>query len=268
MTSAQRDAHPYRFDRFRTSLLLKDMRFSKDSARPGDVLIDQRVTHVDGTEVSLHELAGQHPLVLVTGSLSCPISAGSLPRLQKLEEGFRDRLAFAFLYVREAHPGESIPQAHTLEEKREYARMLQESNGVTWPVLVDDLDGPLHRALDAKPNSVHVIGTDGRVLFRALFADDPAKLDALDALAHDRSPKRTTGTAFVGPALKSIGRVHDVLTSAGKGAYTDVARAAPPMALLGLASHALRGNLRPRPGSRRPRPEPGGTGGGGRPDGS
>ena len=31
---------PYRFDRFRTSLLLKDMSFSADSVQPGEVLAD------------------------------------------------------------------------------------------------------------------------------------------------------------------------------------------------------------------------------------
>ena len=61
------------------------------------------------------------------------------------EHGIR----FAFVCAREAHPGENIPQASTLEEKREYARLLREANGVSWPVLVDDLDGSLHRALDA-----------------------------------------------------------------------------------------------------------------------
>jgi hypothetical protein len=246
MKSAQREAQPYRFDHFRTSLLLKDMRFSKDSARPGDVLADHRLTHVDGTEVGLRELARDRPLVLVTGSLTCPITSASLPRLQELEERFRDDLAFAFVYVREAHPGGSISQAHTLEEKREYARLLQESNGVSWPVLVDDLDGSLHRALDTNPNSIHVVGADGRILFRALFADDPATHEALEAIAQGRSPKRSTGSAFLRPALKSVGHVHDVLVSAGKGAYADVARAAPPMALLGFASHILGGRRRPQ----------------------
>ena len=245
MTSDQRDADPYRYDRFRTSLLLKDMRFSKDSAGPGDILEDQRLTHVDGTEVSLRELARSRPLVLVTGSLTCPITASSMPRLQELEERYRDDLKFAFVYVREAHPGKNIPQAQTLEEKREYARMLQEANGVSWPVLVDDLDGTLHRALDGNPNSIHVVGADGRILFRALFLEDPATHEALEAIAQGRSPKHETGSAFVRPALKSIGRVHDVLVSAGKGAYGDVARAAPPMALMGFASHVLSGKRRP-----------------------
>jgi len=237
MSSSQSDS--YLFNHFRTSLLLKDMRFSADSAAPGEMLPDRRLTSLDGTEVSLRELAADRPLVLVTGSLTCPITAASLPRLKELEERFHDELAFAFVYVREAHPGESIPQASTLEEKREYARTLRESYGVSWPVLVDDLDGALHRALDTNPNSVHVVDAEGRILFRALFADDPATHEALEAIAHGRSPQHPTGNAFLGPALKSVGHVHDVLVSAGKGAYADVARSAPPMALLGLGSHVL-----------------------------
>ena len=53
-------------------------------------------------------------------------------------------------------------------------------------------------------------------------------------------PARANGISFVRPALGSLPFVHDVLVAAGKGAYSDVARAAPPMALMGYAARALK----------------------------
>ena len=63
---------------------------------------------------------------------------------------YGDRVIFAFVYTREAHPGGNVRQPVTLEEKVEHAHLLQEIHSVDWPVLVDDLDGTLHRALDTK----------------------------------------------------------------------------------------------------------------------
>ena len=50
-----------------------------------------------------------------------------------------------------------------------------------WPVLVDVLDGTLHRILDTKQNSLHILGSDGTLEFRALFAGDHAVEKAIAA---------------------------------------------------------------------------------------
>ncbi len=56
-----------------------------------------------------------------------------------------------------------------------------------WPVLVDDLDGTLHRALDTKQNSVHILEADGTLVFRALFAGDGATEKAMATSPSEKS---------------------------------------------------------------------------------
>jgi hypothetical protein len=72
---------------------------------------------------------------------------------------------------------------------------LQEIHSVDWPVLVDDLDGTLHRALDTKQNSVHIFQSDGTLIFRALFAGDNAVEEAIEAVAGDGCPHRNSLSA-------------------------------------------------------------------------
>lgn len=161
-----RVATDYRYDTFRAGLILNDARFSEASLKPGQVLPDRRLVRSDGEEISLRELAGGRPIALVTGSLTCPLSISALPLFGELNRLYGERVAFAFIYTREAHPGEDVNQPATLGEKVEHARLLKEIHGVDWPVLVDDMDGTLHRTLDTKQNSVHVFEVDGTLLAR------------------------------------------------------------------------------------------------------
>jgi len=100
----------YRYDTFRAALLLNDARFSPDSLKPGQGLPDRTLVRADGAEISLRQLAGGQPVVLVTGSLTCPLTISSLPLLGEMNRLYGDRVIFAFVYTREAHPGENVRQ--------------------------------------------------------------------------------------------------------------------------------------------------------------
>ena len=224
----------YRFEHFSLGLALQDMRFSPASLRAGDLLPDDSLLNPDGKEVSLRTLADGRPVVLVTGSISCPLTVSVLPDLNQLETRYRDRVQFVLLQVREAHPGEAINQPHILQEKLDHARLMRDVHGVRWPVLVDDVDGSLHRLLDTMPNSLHIVGEDGEILYRALFAGDTGVEKAIASIsAGDRPPKK--GSQSMLPILKSAGFMHDTLARAGAGAYSDLFKTAPPMAGLALA---------------------------------
>jgi len=235
----QHPAADYRFEHFSLPLVLRDMRFSSDSRPVGDFLPNAELVSVDGTVTDLRSLAAQRPLVLITGSISCPLTVSSLPVLRRLEEQHREQFNFAYLYTREAHPGANYEQPHTLEAKRNHAVEFQKSYDVSWPVLVDDVDGTLHRLLDAKPNSVHIVSGDGRVLFRALFASDAKLAGALRDIADGNGPSKQQGTSLMGPTLTSVGYIYDVLRRSGRGALKDVVTAAPPMAMMGIAANAF-----------------------------
>lgn len=240
----QRDG--YRFDHLTTSMILQDMRFSRDSLKPGERFPDQSLLDVQGREVRLSDYGRGRPVVLVTGSVSCPVTISSLPTLRELNDQYGDRLAFVLVYAREALPGERIGQPGTMEEKIENAKILQAANGVHWPVLVDDIDGTVHRMLDTKPNSLHVISPDGALIFRALFATDSNVEEVLESVANGEVPGRSQSTQFVLPVMKSAGYIHDVLVASGRGAYLDVLLAAPPAAIMGLVAKAFQKIFRKR----------------------
>ena len=229
----------YRFEHFTLPLMVHDLRFSRDSLAPGDVLPNSPLIRIDGTHTDLRALAADRPLVLIVGSVSCPMTISSMPKLVELEQEYGGQMNFVLVYTREAHPGANYGQAQTLEDKIQYARDLQDLHGVSWPVLVDDLDGPVHRLLDMKQNSVHIISEDGTIIFRALFAADGAVEHALQAVAAGQDPRKSQGMARLWPALVGVGYISEVLERAGRGAYLDVLKQAPPMALLGTASKAF-----------------------------
>lgn len=160
------------------------------------------------------------------------------PVLKRLHREFGDRIAFLTLYVREAHPGDRIRQAGTMEEKVALARRYAEADDVPWPVAVDGLDGSLHRALDAKPNAVYLADGDGTVVFRALWSNAEGPLRrAMGQVLVDRLPRREqTGNRPV-PLLRGLGALRETLGAAGGDALGEFGRALPgAAALAGIAS--------------------------------
>lgn len=76
---------------------------------------------------------------------------------------------FLFIYVREAHP-DSFPDhpAHKTEaQKWQHARDLHEKFQSPRTILVDGLDGPVHRLWGGLPNMSWVVDHTGRVAYKA-----------------------------------------------------------------------------------------------------
>ena len=236
-TKGARKTKDYRFDRFRLGLILDDMKFNKESLRPGDSIPRFDLLASDGSQFQLDEYAAGRPVLLVTGSVTCPMTAASTPDLKSLYEKYGETVAFVLLYVREGHPGEHTPQPKTIEDKLQHARALQEIFGVNWPVAVDDIDGSLHRALDAKPNSLHLIDASGKIVFRSLWAGDTIAVEqAVGQLVRGEGLTKTESQKMVGPVVRSGGYISEVLETGGKAAVRDAWLAAPPMILLGKFS--------------------------------
>ena len=224
----------YRYKRFTTSLLVRDLRFRKDAAAPGDVFPDFELITTECARLVNEDVFGDKPVILVFGSMTCPMTASAAPSVQKLYDDFGDRVNFIMMYVREAHPGELFTQAETIEEKLENARALREFYNIQWTVAADKIDGDLHRALDPKPNSAFVMDKDGIILFRSLWAADYGALrQALDAAANGRTPETTQSVKIIGPVIRAMGHVQEILTRSGPQAARDLWQAGFPMALAG-----------------------------------
>ncbi len=244
-------ARGYRFDHFRAGLMLRDMRFSRKALRPGDLFPRVDLLTTDGSRFQLDEYAAGRPILFVTGSITCPLTAASISPLKKLQEKYGDRIAFVLLYVREGHPGELYSQPHAIEDKLHHARDLQRTFDISWPVAVDNIEGSLHQALDAKPNSLHLVDSNGRVIFRALWAEDTSSIEqAVEELARGKALTKSESQRMLGPVLRAGGYITEVLRTGGRTAVRDVWLAAPPMILLGhlaslftFASKSRRGPL-------------------------
>jgi tetratricopeptide (TPR) repeat protein len=138
---------------------------------------DLELLRLDGGTDHLSSLRGR-PLLLVLGSLSCPLFRSSAPDLNRLHRRFGDQVEFRMVYIREAHPaGESwestineregirIPAARTATERAEHADSCRERLAIPYEVSLDTLSGDAERAFEAFPSRVFVVDRKGVVTF-------------------------------------------------------------------------------------------------------
>jgi hypothetical protein len=230
----------YRYDRFSPKLLFRDLRFSNDALAPGDSLSAHEVPTLDGGSIQIGGHRDQ-PLLLVTGSITCPMTDSAMPVIEALYKEFGDRVEFVLLNVREAHPGAHFPQPATDEEKLGHARSLGERHDVPFTIAVDALDGDLHQRLDAKPNAAFLLDATGEVVFRAQWArDDRSIREALQSVVAGTAPAKRQSRAMLGPVARAMGSVDDVMRTAGPGAGRDLWWSASPMATAGLFARLFR----------------------------
>jgi hypothetical protein len=222
----------YRYESFRTRHMLADLRFSSASTAPGCRLAPVSLPVVGGGRTSIGG-PRDRPLVLITGSLTCPMTEASTPTVVDLHRDYGDRADFVLLSVREAHPGERLPQPLTQAGTETRAAELAAHHGVPFTVAIDTLDGVVHRQLDAKPNTVAVIDRDGVVVFRSMWASSERALrGALDTIVDGDRPPRDEDRAMLGPMASALPGIPAVMDRGGPKARRDLRRGAPPMAMM------------------------------------
>ena len=144
-----------------------------EGPKAGEKFIDFQATTLEGKTVSLSDYLDK-PIVLETGSITCPMYANTKDPMKLLQEHYPD-VHFLLLYIREAHPGKRTKAVTTLEKKMEHAASTHELYHEKREILVDALDGHAHQLYGGMPNMTYVIGTDGIVKFRANWTN----IDAL-----------------------------------------------------------------------------------------
>lgn len=229
----------YRFDTFRTSLLIDDMWFRRTDPGPGDSIPDFEIPTLGGGTFASHDL-GPSPVLMIFGSRTCPVTESAVPRLEALHAEFGDRVRFVLVNTREAHPGDAIPQPKTPEQKRAHAEALRYHHGIAYEVAVDDIDGSLHRHFTPKPNSAYLLRPDGTIAFRAHWANDDAALRRAitDLLAG--TALRGRSRAIIRPLMRAVGHLPGIVHAGGTKIERDVWRAAPPLAVLARLSRLFR----------------------------
>ncbi|MEP3299909.1 MAG: deiodinase-like protein [Pseudoruegeria sp.] len=198
----------------------------------GERAPDFPVTRANGTPQSLLDYAGDF-LVLEMGSITCPLFQSR----RSIMEGFvgRDRVSGAVLYVREAHPGADIQSHKNIEAKLKCATRLISEDHETRTVLVDDLQGTVHKAYGSMPNAVFIINRNGCVVFRSDWNNPSATMAAVDALLEGRA---ITAKSYFRPA--SPRAVYRTFTNAGPGSASDFFKGLPVLIWKNLICRNLR----------------------------
>lgn len=97
---------------------------------------------------------------------------GEVSPLNELYRRYRDQgFEFFTVYVREPHPGEHYGPHRSWEQKVKFAQDCREQDGIQTPILVDDLEGTVHRCYGSMPNMVYIIDKNGRIAYKAMWTD-------------------------------------------------------------------------------------------------
>ena len=83
--------------------------------------------------------------------------------------------------------------------------MLRDEESITFPILLDELSGKVHRRYGSLPNPTYIIDRSGRIAFRSFSSRPDAVREALEELL-ERQQKRNVDHAVVPAARTEAGR--------------------------------------------------------------
>lgn len=144
---------------------------------------------LDETVIRLSDFHGKRHVVIMTGAVTSPMCAFEVPAFNQLHQEFESRgVSFFLLYTRESHPAEHYASHTSWEQKLTCASDLRRLENVRFPILIDSLDGKIHRSYGTWPNALFVVHKDGRLIFRSNMANERELRQFLeDLLAADQA---------------------------------------------------------------------------------
>jgi len=171
----------------------------------GDAAWEFTLPSLDGDDVTLSELLKTKPVVLFTGSYTCPVYRRNRKKIDQLARKLGDKVHVVIVYGPEAHPKtdnspysgkdwskpdkySDFDLAKTMEERVDHAKQVGSTAGVL--ELVEPLDNPLWCTYGTAPNAAYLIDQDG--LFYAVhdWFDPPTMVESIAALFDRRPPPK------------------------------------------------------------------------------
>jgi tetratricopeptide (TPR) repeat protein len=152
-----------------------------------------------GRKVHLAALAASKPTVLVFGSYSCPNFRSSADALTAMRQRYGSSINFLLVYIREAHSTDewqstrntrdavTVAPAANMAEKEDHAAMCSRKLHLTFPAVVDTMDGAAENAYHAWPSRAFVIGSDRRILYSTRLTELDFHPDEMDSLLRQLS---------------------------------------------------------------------------------
>jgi alkyl hydroperoxide reductase subunit AhpC len=220
---------PYNYETFRRNLLIKDMVVTKflGAPKPGDKAPDFEGRTIEGDRIRLSDYRGESNVVLTFGSVTCPFTAASIRKLNDLYEQYGGEVEFLFVYVREAHPGDELGSHKEMRDKVSAAEQLRDEEEVEMPIIVDDLNGRIHRKYGKAPNPTYLIDRSGRIAFRMLNTNASVLEEAIEELLERQEERGTDhivvhGGEYSGiPKAGALLHTHRALRRGGKKSIED-----------------------------------------------
>lgn len=180
----------------------KNERFTQNGPKLSDPAPDFNLSTWDGKNIQASMLWHEKPLLLVTGSYTCPVFREKVSPLQKVASEFKDRIHVIVLYVQEAHPkgdispysgrewvtpqnereGILIPQPKSMEERVTHVRECVQRMNLTVPVVIDTMDNAVWSAYGSAPNCAYLINTDGKIVAQQGWFDSAKMSESISQL--------------------------------------------------------------------------------------
>ena len=198
-------------------------RWLKEGPKAGDEAPPFSLPTLDGDLIALESLVGR-PVVLEFGSYTCPIFCGQIPPMEDVARRHPEAV-FLVIYTREAHPGEVTPEHRSLEAKQAAVRRLLNEEPISRTILIDDLDGAVHRSYGPAWDSVYVLDASHKVVLRQAWTHPDDVETVLAQLAKGSAVSPRESIEMAPPTGAPMGQG---LLRGGKKALTDFYETAPP----------------------------------------
>ena len=160
--------------------------FKRTGPKRGEAAPDFKLERARGGTVQASELWALKPLMVTTGSYTCPQFRSATTARRELVQEFQSELNSVVVYTTEAHPvgtpspyfnremvteenkkeGILLPQPQTYEERLAGARHCRETLKIISFVAVDKMDNAVWKAYGSSPNCAYLIDTHGQIVFR------------------------------------------------------------------------------------------------------
>lgn len=161
----------------------------------GDAMTDFTLSDIDGKKHTLSKLLEDKPVLMFTGSYSCPEYRGDRPKVDRIAKEFGGELHVLAVHGPEAHPksdpspykGKPKPDkysdvelAGSLDERVSFAKKVGDAPGLT--VLVEPMDNPVWCTVGTLPNGAWLIGQDGVVVAAHDWFDPKSMMGSVKGL--------------------------------------------------------------------------------------
>lgn len=118
--------------------------------------------------------------------------------MDQMAREFADEVFFLFVYVREAHPDThpDWPAHKSIEQKLAHALAMRERHRTPRTIVVDHLEGDVHKLYGGMPNMSWIVDHAGVVAYKANWTSEIDLRSGIEEVLQHKELKREGGTSL------------------------------------------------------------------------